>query len=391
MSFVKDAIQQAVEANGAELFAIACDIFDHPECGREEVYASNLLTKYLEEIGFAVERGIGGLETAFRATWEQGSGGPSIGFMMEYDALRDLGHACGHHLQSAVCIGAALALMAHCKEPFKLVLYGTPDEESRGGKIDMVNSGCFRDVDVIFSHHTKNNTSISEGSMALAPNRVTFRGTPAHAAVAPWEGRSALDAMMLAFHGLEIMREHVHDGSRIQYTILERTGPANIIHATAQAHITLRSNDRYYLVEMQRRMERVLDGACMMTETTYEIQRLPVYWNMIPIPSLREKALAIAAEIGAEKLSKRESTLFGSTDVGNVSWVAPNLNLSTYYGDFNEHTVAYLNNGKTKAARSAMITGSKILALTALELICDPDFLETVKCEHRAAIKKKSE
>ena len=195
MSSTKEAILQAVEVNGAELFAIACDIFDHPECGREEVYASERLTSYLEEKGFDVERGVGGLETAFRATWKQGSGGPSIGFMMEYDALPDLGHACGHHLQGPTCIGAALALKEVCKEPFQLVLYGTPDEEGSGGKIDMINNCCFRDVDVIFSHHTKNNTSISEGSMALAPNRVTFHGTSAHAAVAPWEGRSALGAI----------------------------------------------------------------------------------------------------------------------------------------------------------------------------------------------------
>ncbi|MBR5537915.1 MAG: amidohydrolase [Clostridia bacterium] len=381
----KDKILQTVETNGTELFAMACDIFDHPECGREEVYACRRITDYLEQKGFAVERGIGGLETAFRATWEQGSGGPSIGLMMEYDALRDLGHACGHHLQGPTCIGAALALKETVKEPFKLVLYGTPDEESRGGKIDMVNNGCFRDIDVIFSHHTKSQTCVSQGSMALAPHHVTFHGKPAHAAVSPWEGRSALDALMLAFHGLEIMREHVRDGSRIQYTILERTGPANIIHAQARAHITLRSDDRFYLEDMQRRMIKVLNGACEMTETTYEISYLPVYWNMIRIEALREKALGIAAELGVEKIAHNTTGLFGSTDVGNVSWIVPNLNLNTYYCDHSEHTVEYLNNGKTEKARTCMLSGSKIIGLTALELIRDPAFLAEVKAQHAAA------
>jgi len=385
MSSLKEAILQAVEANGAELFALACDIFDHPECGREEFYASELLTNYLTAKGFNVERGIGGLETAFRAVWEQGSGGPSIGFMMEYDALRDLGHACGHHLQGPATIGAALALKEAVKEPFKLVLYGTPDEESRGGKIDMVNNGCFRDIDVIFSYHTKRRTCVSPGSMALAPHQVTFHGTPSHAAVAPWEGRSALDALLLTFQGLEFMREHVRDGSRIQYTILERTGPTNIVHAQARAHITLRSNDRFYLEEMQKRMENVLKGACLMTDTTYELHQLPVYWNMIRLETLKNKALEIAEEIGAEKIADNDCSLFGSTDVGNVSWIVPNLNLNTYYCEHSEHTVGYLNNGKTENARTSMISASKIMALTALDLIADRAFMEAVKAEHAAA------
>ena len=112
---IKENLLNVVAANADRLFAIACDIFDHPEIGREEYYASDLLAKLLEGEGFAVERGMGGLETAFRATWEQGSGGPSIGFMMEYDALRGMGHACGHHLQGATTIGAALALKAVVK------------------------------------------------------------------------------------------------------------------------------------------------------------------------------------------------------------------------------------------------------------------------------------
>ena len=385
----KQTILRAVESNAEELFSVACDIFDHPECGREEYYASDLLVKYLEEKGFSVERGTGGLETAFRATWEQGQGGPSIGFMMEYDALRNLGHACGHHLQGPVTIGAALALREAVREPFRLVLYGTPDEESRGGKIDMVNSGCFTDVDVIFSFHTSSSTSASQGNMALAPNRVTFHGKAAHAAAAPWDGRSALDAMMLAFHGLEIMREHVKDGSRIQYTVLENTGPANIIHAKAKAHITLRSGNRYYLEEMQQRMENILKGACLMTDTTYEIEHLPVYWNILPIQALRKKALSIAAELGAENLLVESTGLGGSSDVGNVSWVAPNLNMNTYYCDYPAHTVDYLNNGKTEKARNSMVRGSQILGLTALELIKDPAFMAEVKAEHRLAVTRR--
>ena len=135
MDAVKEQLLHCVEMAVNRTFALGCDIFDHPECGGEERYASTLLTRFLEENNFTVERGVGGMETAFRAVWERGSGGPSVGMMMEYDALPNLGHACGHHLQSVTAISAALALREACPEDFKLVLYGTPDEEGNGGKI----------------------------------------------------------------------------------------------------------------------------------------------------------------------------------------------------------------------------------------------------------------
>lgn len=382
---IKDLLLQAVEQNADRLFAIACDIFDHPECGREEYYACDLLTKFLESEGFTVERGTGGLETAFRATWEQGSGGPAIGFMMEYDALRGMGHACGHHLQGPATMGAALALKDVVKEPFKLVLYGTPDEESRGGKIDMVEAGLFRDVDVMFSYHTGKSTSCSFANKALAPQQVTFHGTPAHASGGPWNGRSAMDAMMLAFHGLEIMREHVKDGCRIHYTILQGTGPSNIVHETARAHITLRADDKVYLEDMRRRMENVLKGACLMTDTTYEMDWRPVYWNYVPNQTLRQRAFAIAAELGAKALNTADVKGNGSSDIGNVSWVVPSMNLHTYY-NYGAHTEEHAANGKTEAARDAMIMGSRIFSHIALDCITDKDFLAAVQAEWQAAV-----
>ena len=382
MTDLENKLLERVEVNSGELFQLACDIFDHPELGREEFYARHRLTSFLERKGFSVERGVGGLETAFRAVWEQGSGGPAIGFMMEYDALRGLGHACGHHLQGPTTIGAALALKEVCKAPFKLVLYGTPDEESRGGKIDMVQNGCFRDVDVMFSHHTGGHTGASFSNKALAPQRVTFHGKPAHASGAPWNGRSAMDAMLLAFHGLEILREHVRDGSRIHYTILEGTGPSNIVHEKASAHITLRSTDRRYLEDMQRRMENVIKGACLMTDTTYEVDWRPVYWNIVPNQTLRHALFDIAARLDAPRLQTQDLPGGGSSDIGNVSWVVPSVNLYTYFCDVGAHTEEYAANGKTEKARATMLSGSKIFSLLGLKCITEPEFLEEVRKEY---------
>ncbi len=376
----------SVESRADELFAIGCDIFDHPEYKREEYHAAELLTAYLEKQGFAVEKGLAGMPTAFRAVWERGKGGPSIGFMVEYDALVGLGHACGHHLQGPAGIGAALALREVCDKDVKIVVYGTPDEEHSGGKIDMAEQGFFTDVDVMFSCHTSGRTFASFTSKALAPNIVTFHGKPAHASGAPFNGRSAMDAMLLAFHGLEVMREHVKDGCRIHYTILEGTGPSNIVHEKAKAHITLRAPDRFYLEDMRKRLDNILRGACLMTDTTFDINPLKVYWNVIPVPSLRKLGLDIAEEVGAKKVDRSDPPGGGSTDVGNVSWVVPTLNMNVYFCDFGGHTAEYCSMGKTENARDFTVKTAEIMGLSALTLVNDPALLAKAKAEHKIAI-----
>ena len=206
MNAIDERICAAAERKSEELFLLACDIFDHPETGLKEYYASERLVSFLREKGFTVETGIAGLPTAFRAVWENASGGPRIGFLLEYDALPGLGHACAHHLQPAAVIGAALALREALPDyPFRLVLYGTPDEEGRGGKIRMAEEGCFTDVDLMFAHHAAATTKTFYKNKALQSAGIIFHGTSAHAANAPEKGRSALDAMMLTFHALEIM------------------------------------------------------------------------------------------------------------------------------------------------------------------------------------------
>lgn len=383
MNETRNVLLQVVEENAGRLFDLGCDIYDHPELGREEFFACGRLTGFLESEGFAVERGVGGMETAFRATWEQGSGGPAIGFIMEYDALRDLGHGCGHHLQGPAVIGAALALKKAVRAPFKLVLYGTPDEEAGGGKIEMVEQGLFRDVDVMFAQHIGMKTHCSFANKALAPQRVTFRGRRAHAGVAPWDGRSAMDAMLLAFHGLEILREHIRDGSRIHYSIAEGTGPANVVQETARADIILRADDKRYLEELRQRMENILKGACLMTDTAYEVEWQPVVWNFIPNQPLRRRAYAIAQALDSQPLSADEIPSGGSSDIGNVSWVTPTLNLDTAY-PFPVHTVECMENGRSEAAYRAMLEGSKIFSWIALDCITDPAYLAEVKAAHLA-------
>lgn len=150
----KETIKQAVAPYMAELTKMADRIYDLAEPGLEEVRSSAILTDYLEKKGFQIERGIAGLPTAFRAVYEQGNGGPSFGFLAEYDALKGIGHACGHHMQGPSVIGAALTLRDLCKDqPYKIVIYGTPAEETVGGKIIMKEKGCFQDIDLALMMH----------------------------------------------------------------------------------------------------------------------------------------------------------------------------------------------------------------------------------------------
>lgn len=386
-SFVESIRKRATELQD-ELFALACRIFDRPEIGGEEKFASALITEYLEKKDFKVERGIAGLPTAFRATWERGEGGPVIGFCMEYDALEEIGHACGHHLQSPACIGAALILRELCQKPLRIVLYGTPDEERFGGKIPMAEKGVFSEADVVFSCHSGGKTFVSGGNRALAATRVTFHGKTAHASGAPQNGRSALDAMMLAFHGLEIMREHVEDGCRIHYTVLTGTGPSNVVHEKAYCHVTLRSYDKNYLADMKRRMKKVIDGACMMTETTADFEYLPEYWNILPIPSLNAELLRAAELFEVERLRHETMGSGGSSDVGNVSWVCPTALFYTFYSDAKAHTADYLTEGKSEAAKSSMLSAAKVFALTAMELVHHPEKLAAIQKEHQAMLEK---
>ncbi|WP_337469938.1 M20/M25/M40 family metallo-hydrolase, partial [Acidaminococcus fermentans] len=175
----REKIKESWEKRREELCRMADQIYDWAEVGLEETKSSALLEDYLEEQGFAVEKGVGTLPTAFRATWKQGEGGPRLGFLCEYDALEGMGHGCGHHLQGPSVIGAALAVrdrFAGKGVPFSLVIYGTPAEETIGGKTVMMEQGCFQDIDIALMMHAAPTTCVDVKSMANTSYTVEFHG-----------------------------------------------------------------------------------------------------------------------------------------------------------------------------------------------------------------------
>lgn len=387
----KEHIKHALEAYLPELTAMADQIYDLAEPGMEEFQSSKLLADYLQNHGFTVEMGIAGLPTAFRAVYEQGEGGPSFGFLAEYDALKDIGHACGHHMQGPSVIGAALALKDICKEQsYKIVVYGTPAEETIGGKIIMQEKGCFQDIDIALMMHAAPTTCVDLRCMALECFYVNFHGVESHAAMSPDKGKSAFDAALLSFHGIEFLREHVKEDSRMHYTVLDAGGPSNIVPGRTRAEYTLRSYSTDYLENViVPRFYDIIKGACLMTGTTYDIERSYPFKAKIPCITLNDLIMENAGQFDAPQITgPREKT--GSTDFGNVMYDVPGCCIRTAFvpEGTSAHSKEYLDAGKTDKAHAALRSGSEILAGTCVDILENPELLQKIKEEFQERKKK---
>lgn len=391
---LKEVMFREIDEIRNEMTAMSDDIFDHPEIGMEEFHAQKVLTDWLEKEGFQVERGVVGVETAFKAVYSHGTGGPNIGLLCEYDALPGIGHACGHHMQGPSILAAAKALKdADIKEPYTITVYGTPAEESVSGKIRMIQNGCtFEKLDVALMMHGGPATQVDVKSLANSKYKVIFHGVSSHAAIRPEKGRSALDGLILAFQGIEFLREHVNSDVKIHYTVVNCGGtPANVVPAYAEASVYVRSYNRAYLDTVCRRFEKVLKGAAMMTETEVEIIEEKKVDNKIPVLTLNDLVMKQAEELHAPQLAPaREKT--GSTDFGNVMRRVPGTCARIAFVDPGAaaHSQEYIAAGKTDAAHDAVVYGAKILAGTALELIEDPELLNRVKTEFKENLAKEN-
>lgn len=387
----KEHIKHALEAYLPELTAMADQIYDLAEPGMEEFQSSKLLADYLQNHGFTVEMGIAGLPTAFRAVYEQGEGGPSFGFLAEYDALKDIGHACGHHMQGPSVIGAALALKDICKEQsYKIVVYGTPAEETIGGKIIMQEKGCFQDIDIALMMHAAPTTCVDLRCMALECFYVNFHGVESHAAMSPDKGKSAFDAALLSFQGIEFLREHVKEDSRMHYTVLDAGGPSNIVPGRTRAEYTLRSYSTDYLENViVPRFYDIIKGACLMTGTTYDIERSYPFKAKIPCITLNDLIMENAGQFDAPQITgPREKT--GSTDFGNVMYDVPGccIRIAFVPEGTSAHSKEYLDAGKTDKAHAALRSGSEILAATCVDILENPELLQKIKEEFQERKKK---
>ena len=379
----KQELFYEVERRAPEICALADDIFDHPELGYAEHYAAAALCGRLTEMGFTVERGIAGMETAFRAVFTHKGGGPRIGLLCEYDALEGLGHACGHHMQGPSILGAAAALKENAGEqPFTVVVYGTPAEETAHGKLRMLEAGYFEDIDVALMMHGSPTTTVDVRSLASSSFTVIFHGKRSHAALKPEDGRSAFDALLVSMNGVEFLREHVREDTRMHYTVAELPGPPNVVPDRAVGKFSLRSYSRVNLDLVVERFKKIIEGASLIADVTYELKEGDRLDNKIPVLALNDALMRNAALVNAPRQSPpREKT--GSSDFSNVMHKLPGscIRVAMVPPGTSSHSDEFLAAGKGEEAHNAVIIAAKVIAATACDLIQDSALYERIRAE----------
>ena len=301
-----------IDASKQALFDLSRDIHAHPELNFQEYYSSNVLAGFLEQHNLQVERGIGGVDTAFQATILGGAGeGPTIAVLAEYDALPEIGHGCGHNLIAMAAMGAALGLQANAEKlPGRVVVVGTPAEEGGGGKIRLLEAGVFDGVDATLSSHPFSNRTIipaaaSRGeswSLAMVGYRYMYHGKAAHAAAAPEAGINALNAVIHLFTGIDALRQHLRDDVRIHGVITDGGLAPNVVPEFAAANFMLRSRDGRYLSDVVvGKVAQIAEGAASMTGARLEVQEFyPFYENVQPNVVLAQAVGANAPGAGIQ-------------------------------------------------------------------------------------------
>jgi aminobenzoyl-glutamate utilization protein B len=427
----------SIEKHKAEIIALSDEIWGYAETALLEARSSQALADYTEKQGFKVERGVAGLPTAFVATY--GEGRPILGVLGEYDALPGLsqkaqaskealqagapGHGCGHNLLGTAALASALAvkdLMAAGKLKGTIRFYGTPAEESVGGKVYMARAGLFNDLDVCLTWHPDEKTRVAvDGSQAIIEFIVEFYGKTAHAAADPWDGRSAVAGLEFFTTGLNRMREFVKPTVRMHYSIVKGGDVPNVVPAYAKLWCWLRDSKGAGVAELLERARKIAEGAALMAEVESKLTVQGGNWETLvnltgeklmfenlkwlgPIPFTPEEqefAKEIQRAVGIEPKGLDGSVQpwrepkpdpeGGSTDVGDVSWIVPTLsmNATTAPVDAPWHAWPVVACGGMSIGHKGLLCAAKVLATTMVDLYENPKTIEAIQAEFREKTK----
>ncbi|MFF0830974.1 M20 family metallopeptidase [Brevibacillus sp. NPDC003359] len=383
----KESIYKTVDHLRELLISINDYIHDNPELGHQEFKAVDLLTSTLAECGFQIEKGVAGLPTAFTARYTNQEGGPVIGLICEYDALEGLGHGCGHNLQAASITGAAIALRNNLGDlPATIIVYGTPAEETTSGKVPMAEAGLFDGLDVAMMMHGGDRTTVDGKSLAINAVEFVFEGKPSHAAVAPEQGISALDAVLLTFNGIEYLREHVRSDVKMHGIITDGGTAPNIVPERAASKFLIRAADRAYLNSVVERVYNVARGAALATGAKLTIHEGKALDNKLNVQRLNDLLLDHARQAGAREITPpRQST--GSTDFSTVTHRVPGACLRVSFVPFgvSNHTREWVEAGKSPDGYAAIIAAAKAIAGASYDLITHPEILKEIQDEFQVA------
>ena len=448
----KGIILDQIKQQDEELSYVAKEIWDHPQVALQETFAAQLLADRMAADGFSLTWGAGGMPTAFVAEWGEGS--PVIGFLGEYDALPGLsqtlsseksplevggpGHGCGHNLFGTACMASVMALKTAMREKQidgTIRFYGCPAEETLVGKTFMARDGVFDDLDAAISWHPNDTNIIWNGSsLAMNSFKVDFHGVAAHAGSSPWLGRSALDAVMLMDAGVNYMREHVPQESRIHSVVTSGGQAPNVVPAFAQVWYFVRAPHREQVEEMYRWMQDIAKGAALMTGTSHEIELITGCYEILPNSVMSDLLYEKMAEVddmrftaqerqfarelqatfpvgsvqraydwtqissGApldpaeiedplwERVVPHSSTpplLSGSTEVADVSWITPTGQLTTTCWPLGTpgHSWQTVASSGSSIGAKGMIFAAKSMALAGLDLLTKPELLAGAQAE----------
>jgi amidohydrolase len=383
----REALKQkawaAIDAHRPTLEAVAQRILAHPELGYAETKASAWLSELLASNGFAVEQPLGGLATAFRATAGR-QARPNVAFLAEYDALPGVGHGCGHNLIGPAAVGAALGLAVVLDGLCGTVsVIGTPAEEYLGqveGKLKLLEAGAFQDIDVALMVHPQYANCVLGGDLGFVACEITFTGRPAHAAADPWNGANALDGLLLTYNNINALRQHLHPEVRVHGIITDGGQAPNIIPERAAARLMVRADRPDKLEAAFARVEDCARAGALASGTEVDISRTTTVYNSRINLTLNQVIRENFYQLG-ESVEEKSYQMSGSSDFGNVSQVLPAAMflVKTHPAGIPWHSAEVARLSGEALALRGMLTGAKVLAGVAVDLLADAALLAQVR------------
>lgn len=392
-----EAIQGYIQQQLATYQALALDIHDHPEVSNYEFHAQAVLSEQLEKEGFSVVRDVAGHRTGFDARYSSNKPGPVIAFLAEYDALAGIGHACGHNLFGNYSLLAAAALKQVIDEVGgELRVYGTPGEEggeNGSAKGSFVREGFFEDVDVALCAHPGYKYTRTLRFLANDPVDIKFYGKASHAAGAPEDGISALDALIQVYNSINASRLYFPKDVNIHGIITHGGTAANVIPEFASARFYLRASNRKTLNTVYEKVENIVRAAALSTGCTYEFGLFQnAVDDVIPTPLFDDVFFEQIEALGIpqEEIDLTPQRALGSSDVGNVSQVIPTIQPTVSISDdyIAGHSEEFKAAARSQKGLNSIGITAELLARTALEVILKPDLLSAIKAEHQQKIQQ---
>ncbi|XP_042244388.1 peptidase M20 domain-containing protein 2-like [Thunnus albacares] len=393
---MKNTLQLCVDRHQDELHSLSRDIWSRPELAGNETHAQERLVRFFsqEDQAWTVESHYK-LPTAFRASWGPVGGGEgdpvlNVGFLCEYDALPGIGHACGHNLIAEVGAAAGLGLKAALESQtelpvrVKVTVLGTPAEEDIGGKIDLIKAGAFADIDLVFMAHPAQQDASFLPCVALHEVSVKYHGKASHASAYPWEGVNALDAAVLAYNNISVLRQQLKPEWRLHGIIRHGGLKPNIIPSYTELEFYLRTPLVKDLFDLKAKAEACFRAAAAATGCQVEITYpTHAYYNILPNATLANLYENNGKALGIQ-FPEQPANFSGSTDFGNVSFIVPGIHPFFYIcTDAFNHTEEYNEAAGAEKAQLYTLRAAKALAMTAVDVVCNPDLLMQVKEDFR--------